>query len=131
MKRYLKVEVCKELHSEVYLAVDDADPRFAEIFDMTIVDPKTRTERFMVEMKKAHWHRLNQPAHTAAEQEAEDLDGLDWGDESIIADWYANEVKAEDAEQFGVVDLTQGISSEQQPSDGQSGKGCESVLRHE
>lgn len=126
-KRYLKVEVCREFSSEVYLAVDDADPRFAEIFDMTIVEPGMIADR----LQKVFGFRLDNAAHAAAEREAENLDDLDWSETAITANWYANEVKAEDAEQFGVVDLTQGISSEQQPSDGQSGKGCESVLRHE
>lgn len=126
-KRYLKVEVCKELHSEVYLAVDDADPRFAEIFTMTLVDPKTQAAKFMAKMKQAHWHRLNQAVHVAAEQEAEDLDSLDWGDEVITADWYASEVKPEDAEQYGVVDLTQ-IASEQHHHGGHGGEVCDSIV---
>lgn len=94
-KRYLRVDVTKELYSEIYLEVDESDTRFSELLKHS---------------NKLKWEdrihqRLSEEIHKLVLQEASELDDLDWGPADFSASWFPTEVTKDEAEKYGIVQI--------------------------
>lgn len=91
-KRYLRVEVTKEQVSNVYLCIDDEDPRYK-----TYLISRTACQDFLV------GPALPDDLHKLALKEARGLEEEGRGLLHCSASWYPYEVKAEEAEEHSVI----------------------------
>lgn len=99
-KRYLRVDVTKELYSEIYLEVDKSDPHFTELLKETKREKALDKYTSMLKSK-----RLPEEIHKLVLQEASELDDLDWGPADFSASWFPAEVTKDEAEKYGITQI--------------------------
>ncbi len=100
--RYFKCEVTKELASEIYLKVDDADPRYAEMFAPVVPKQPVSPEV----LKLMNLPRTTPDVQALVQESAKELDSYDWEDNGISIDRYLSETTEKEANDYGVLDLT-------------------------